>query len=269
MSTEPIGPLPRSRVERYNTLFQRGQYQEALEGFLGLLEESNGVTMHANIGYCYRALGEHQEAVKHFEAYLEEFPFRQHAWKAMTYCYYELKDYEGMTKSAREAIKWDIQKGTFDDYPWQQLATAHFLVDDLSTSLKASRKALGINPQNAFAAYYEACALFAISQGAELDEPSLLPERPAREEAVHKLALALKLRPTLAGDVLSEGHVSELLAEAQEMIPLLDSTLDDAPPPEEVEGDERAGGDELVAPTEATQEETGPPEQNAQVTEDP
>jgi|GEM_PF-2467676 len=266
MSSEPVSPLPRSRVERYNTLFQRGRYQEALDGFLSLLSEPNGVTMHANIGYCYRALGEHQEAVKHFEAYLEEFPFRQHAWKAMTYCCYELKDYEGMTKSAREAIKWDIQKGTFDDYPWQQLATAHFLVDDMSTSLKAARKALGINPQNAFAAYYEACALFAIDQGAELDDLSLLPEKPPREEAVHKLALALKLRPTLEGDVLSEGHVSALLAEAQELIPLLDQNSDDTPHSEATEGAEETPP---TASSPATHETAVAPPQSAQETEEP
>jgi tetratricopeptide (TPR) repeat protein len=173
--------------------------------------------MNANIGYCYRALGQHAEAVKHFEAYLEEFPFRQHAWKALSYSYYLLEDYEGMTKSAREAIKWDIQKGTFDDYPWQQLATAHFLVGDLSTCLKAARKALGINPRNAFAAYYEACALLAIAQGAELDEPALLEGDP-REGAISQLALALKLRPALERDVIDEGHVTELLEEAQERV---------------------------------------------------
>lgn len=237
MSSEPASPLPISKVHRYNTLFERGRYQEALEGFLSLLGEPNGVTMHANVGYCYRALGEHQDAVRHFEAYLEEFPFRQHAWKAMSYCCYELKDYEGMTKSAREAIKWDIQKGTFDDYPWQQLATAHFLVNDLSTCLKAARKALGINPHNAFAAYYESCALFAIAQGAELDEPELLPERPTREEATLKLALALKLRPALEEDVLSEGHVSALLTEALAQVPHLnDLTRGDEISPQGLEG---------------------------------
>ena len=206
-------PQPSPRVVRYNLLFEQGRYEEALEGFIRLLSEPEGHPMHANVGYCLRALERYEEAVKHFEAYLEELPFKHHAWKALSYCFYQLKDYEGMTKSAREAIKWDIQKETPDDYPWQQLATAHFLLGDLSTSLKAARKARELNPRNAFAAYYEACVLYAVSEGAPFDEPQRLPEEP-RAEALACLTRALELTPSLEADALSEGHVTALVSEA-------------------------------------------------------
>ena len=202
---------------RYNLLFEQGRYEEALEGFLRLLDDPHGQPMHANVAYCYRALGQHEQAVRHFEAYLEELPFKQHAWKALAYSFYELKDYEGMTKSAREAIKWDVQKGVRDDYPWQQLATAHFLLGDLSTSLMAARKASELNPRNAFSLYYEACALYAISEGAELDEPSLiegLEGLELRAEATSRLAQSFKLKPELVEEAREEGHVSALIDEA-------------------------------------------------------
>lgn len=209
-------PQPSPRVVRYNLLFEQGRCEEALEGFMRLLSEPGGHPMHANVGYCLRALERYEEAVEHFEAYLEELPFKHHAWKALSYCFYKLKDYEGMTKSAREAIKWDIQKDTPDDYPWQQLATAHFLLGDLSTSLKAARKARELNPRNAFAAYYEACVLYAVAEGAPFDEPERLPEE-LRAKALTCLTSALELMPSLEADALSEGHVTALMGELTEV----------------------------------------------------
>lgn len=207
----PLAPSSRA-VERLNALFTAGRYEEALEGYRALTTTLHGAPMHANAGYACQALGRHEEAAAHFEAYLEELPFRHHAWKALAYSSYELKDYERMTRAAREAIRWDIEKGTPDDYPWQQMATAHFLMGDLSTSLKAARKALQINTSNPFARYYESCVLYRVARGEALDDPALLPSGATEEEAARALAAALALRPALRADVEEEGHVAPLLA---------------------------------------------------------
>ena len=199
-------------VERLNDLFYAGRHEEALEGYRALTVTPEGAPMHANAGYACQALGRHAEAAAHFEAYLEEFPFRHHAWKALAYSSYALKDYEGMTRAAREAIRWDIERGTPDDYPWQQMATAHFLMGDLSTSLKAARKAQQLNPSNAFARYYEACVLYKVARGEPLEEPALLPNGATEEEAARALAAALTLHPALRADVEEEGYVVDLLA---------------------------------------------------------
>jgi tetratricopeptide (TPR) repeat protein len=212
---------PSSRaVERLNDLFRAGRYEEALEGYRALTLTPAGGPMHANAGYACQALGRHLEAIEHFEAYLEELPFRHHAWKALAYSSYEVRDYERMTRAAREAIRWDIEKSTPDDYPWQQMATAHFLMGDLSTSLKAARKALQLNPSNAFARYYEACVLYRVASGAPIEDPTLLPGGATEGDAAYALSVALTLRPALRADVEEEGHLSALLSHPA-LLPLL------------------------------------------------
>ncbi|MBM4291040.1 MAG: hypothetical protein FJ138_05990 [Deltaproteobacteria bacterium] len=198
-------------VEHLNALFHAGRHEEALAGYRALAATPLGGPMHANAGYACQALGRHEEAIAHFESYLAELPFRRHAWKAIAYSSYALKDYERMTRAAREAIRWDIERGAPDDYPWQQMATAHFLLGDLSTSLKAARKALQLNPANAFARYYESCVLYRVARGEALDEPALLPAGATEDDAARALAAALALRPALRADVEQEGHVAALL----------------------------------------------------------
>ena len=199
------------KLNRSNRFFRAGNYEEALEGYRALLVGVGGTTMNANIGYCLQSLSQHEEAVQFFETYVEEFPYRHHAWKALAFSYYNLKDYEMMSRCARESIKWDINRSTPDDYSWQQMATAHFLLDDFSTSLKASRKALQINPHNGFAKYYEACVVYAVAQGGELDQPELLSDPASAEQAALILAEAIALHPDLINDVRSEGYVEALL----------------------------------------------------------
>ena len=207
-----------SELIRCNQLYHQGAYEEALSGYQALVEQLKDEKLLVNVGYTLQALGRHQEAVKAFEQYLETFIARHHAWKALCFSHYNLKDYENMTRCAREAIRWDIRLNTPDDYPWQQMATAHFLMGDHSTALKAARKASMLNEHNPFSRYYEACVLSAYAEGAELDEEGLLSEPPTYQMALDLLKEALEIRPSLRAELKSEGFLDRvfLLLEEQE-----------------------------------------------------
>ena len=164
----------------------------------------------ANVGYTLQALGRHQEAIQAFETYLQTFIARHHAWKAMCFSYYHLEDYEQMTRCAREAIRWDIRLDQHDDYSWQQMATAHFLMGDYSTALKAARKASALNPKNAFALYYEACVISALVEGASLDQEGLLEEEASYEQALVLLQQCLNCQPSLAEELRAEGYLDQV-----------------------------------------------------------
>lgn len=196
-------------LERCNQLYQSGAYGEAERGYRVLIEARNDEKLLANLGYSLQAQGRHEDAVELFERYLETFIGRHHAWKALCFSHYHLKDYESMTRCAREAIRWDIRLDTPDDYSWQQMATAHFLMGDLSTALKAARKSSQINPQNAYALYYQACVITAVSSGADCDHPELFETPPSIEEAAERLCDALEARPDLEVIFLSEGYLDE------------------------------------------------------------
>ena len=205
-------------LERCNRLYQTQHYEEAERGYRELIESREDDKVLANLGYTLQALGRHQEAVVIFERYLKVFMARHHAWKALCFSYYHLEDYENMTRCAREAIMWDIRHDSPDDYSWQQMATAHFLMNDLSTALKAARKSIAINPQNAFSLYYEACILAAIVKGAEFDQPELLVEPPSYEEAAERLCLALEARPDLKEELAQEGYLDEVFPLADKLL---------------------------------------------------
>jgi tetratricopeptide (TPR) repeat protein len=211
MSESALPQKRQQRLEVSNHLFRKGHYKDALEGYRDLLTGLGGSPMHSNVGYCYQALDQHQEAVEHFEKYVEEFPYRHHGWKSLSFSYYHLNDFENMSRCARESIKWDIQRNLPDDYSWQQMATAHFLLGDLSTALKASRKALEINPNNGFSLYYKACILYAVRQGADFDQPELITEPVTLETCADTLAEAIACTPSLLKDAEEEGHVTLLL----------------------------------------------------------
>ena len=211
MSESALPQKRQQRLEVSNHLFRKGHYKDALEEYRELLTGLGGSPMHANVGYCYQALDQHKEAVEHFEKYVEEFPYRHHGWKSLSFSYYHLNDFENMSRCARESIKWDIQRNLPDDYSWQQMATAHFLLGDLSTALKASRKALEINPHNGFSLYYKACILYAVRQGADFDQPELITEPVTLETCADMLAEAIACTPSLLKDAEEEGHVTLLL----------------------------------------------------------
>ena len=196
-----------SELTRCNQLYYQGIYEEALKGYQRLAEQLDDDKVFANIGYTLQALGRHQEAVAAFNRYLETFIARNHAWKALCFSYYHLKDYENMTRCAREAIQWDIRLNTLDDYSWQQMATAHFLMGDYSTALKAARKATALNEHNPYSKYYEACVITAYVEGAEIDATGLLTEEPSYERALELLSSALELRPDLKEELKKEGYL--------------------------------------------------------------
>lgn len=216
---EPIKYLGATReLERCNQLYYAGAYEEAARGYQALINGPGEEKLLANLGYALQSLDRHEEAIEAFESYLKVFIARHHAWKALCFSYYHLADYENMTRCAREAIRWDIRHDQLDDYSWQQMATAHFLMGDHSTALKAARKASALNPQNPFSKYYEACVLAAIVAGAELDEPDLIEEPPTYLQAAGLLVDALTLRPDLSDELRAEGFLDQvfpLLEEAR------------------------------------------------------
>ncbi len=196
---------------RCNKLYHQGLFDEALKGYQTILEKLVDEKVQANIGYTLQALGRHQEATVAFHKYLELFIARNHAWKALCFSYYHLKDYENMTRCAREAIRWDIRLETPDDYPWQQMATAHFLMGDYSTALKAARKASTLNPKNPYAYYYEACIMNVCTEKT-FEEESLFEEEPSYEAALSLLKTSLKLRPNLEEELRREGFLDEVFS---------------------------------------------------------
>lgn len=198
------------KIEHLNQLYHQGEYESALVGYQALVDQFNDQKLLANIGYTLQALGRHQEAIQAFEKYLQTFMARHHAWKALCFSYYHLKDYEQMTRCAREAIRWDIRLNQLDDYSWQQMATAHFLMQDYSTALKAARKASTLNSNNAYAYYYEACVISALVQGAELDQADLLEHEASFEQALSLLKTCLKLKPQLETELREEGFLDEV-----------------------------------------------------------
>ena len=217
-----------SELIRCNQLYHQGAYEEALSGFQALVEQLKDDKVLANVGYTLQALGQHQEAVKAFDRYLETFIARHHAWKALCFSHYHLQDYENMTRCAREAIRWDIRLNTPDDYSWQQMATAHFLMGDYSTALKAARKASKLNEHNPFSKYYEACVLSAYAEGAEIEEEGLLSEPPTYQKALELLREALEIQPNLRAELKSEGFLDRvfLLLEEQEQQEEQEAPLD-------------------------------------------
>ena len=214
---EALSILRASRdLDRCNRLYRSGAYEEAAEGYRELVSGLGEEKVLANLGYALQSLGRHQEATEAFESYLKVFMARHHAWKALCFSYYHLEDYENMTRCAREAIMWDIRHDTPDDYSWQQMATAHFLMRDYSTALKATRKASALNPKNPYSRYYEACILAAFVEGADCDEPTLLDGSPSYEDAAEFLADALEVRPDLEDELRDEGYLDQVF-------PLLES----------------------------------------------
>ena len=199
-------------LKRCNQLYHQSKFQEALSGYNRLVEELEDHKLLANVGYTLQALGRHLEAVEAFERYLETFIARHHAWKALCFSHYHLKDYENMTRCAREAIRWDIRLDTPDDYSWQQMATAHFLMGDYSTALKAARKASALNERNPYSRYYEACVISACVEGAAIDNEELFTEDPSYEGALELLKHALELRPELTDELKSEGYLDHVFS---------------------------------------------------------
>ncbi|MAD60668.1 MAG: hypothetical protein CMH49_04015 [Myxococcales bacterium] len=215
-------------LEYYNRLYYQGNYEEALIGFQKLAHTLDDQKLLANVGYTLQALGRHQESIQAFETYLQTFIARHHAWKAMCFSYYHLQDYEQMTRCAREAILWDIRLNQHDDYSWQQMATAHFLMGDYSTALKAARKASALNSKNAFALYYEACVISALVEGASLDQEDLLSDAPSYDQALELLKSCLKYQPQLADELREEGYLTKVFVlfdqiQAQEEVEELES----------------------------------------------
>ena len=208
-------------LNHYNNLYQSGSYQEALDGYESLIRQLGDEKILANLGYALQALERHEEAILAFQKYLKIFIARNHAWKALCFSYYQLQDYENMTKCAREAIRWDIRLNTPDDYSWQQMATAHFLMQDYSTALKAARKATTLNKKNPFSLYYEACIISALVEGAELDQEGLLDDEPSYDKALELLNKALNIKPSLEQELREEGFLDEVFK------------LYDAPAPDE------------------------------------
>lgn len=214
---EALSILKASRdLDRSNQLYRSGAYEEAARGYQELVSGLGEEKVLANLGYALQSLNRHEEAAQAFESYLKVFMARHHAWKALCFSYYHLEDYENMTRCAREAIRWDIRHDTPDDYSWQQMATAHFLMRDYSTALKAARKASALNPENPFSRYYEACVIAAFVDGEPCDEPALLDEPPSYEEAAELLADALEVRPDLEEELRGEGYLDRVF-------PLLES----------------------------------------------
>ena len=215
---QELGLLRSTReLERCNQLYRSGSYEEAEAGYRALIQGPGEEKLLANLGYALQSQGRHREAAEAFESYLETFIARHHAWKALCFSYYHLADYENMTRCAREAIRWDIRYDTPDDYSWQQMATAHFLMGDYSTALKASRKASALNAENPFSRYYEACVIAALVEGATLDEPDLLSEPPTYAMAAELLADALEARPDLNDELLKEGYLDQVFPLLEEI----------------------------------------------------
>lgn len=215
---QELGLLRSTReLERCNQLYRSGSYEEAEAGYRALIQGPGEEKLLANLGYALQSQGRHREAAEAFESYLETFIARHHAWKALCFSYYHLADYENMTRCAREAIRWDIRYDTPDDYSWQQMATAHFLMGDYSTALKASRKASALNAENPFSRYYEACIITALVEGATLDEPDLLSEPPTYAMAAELLADALEARPDLNDELLKEGYLDQVFPLLEEI----------------------------------------------------
>ena len=224
--TQPIDTIDEHRsllnlkstreLERCNQLYYQGQFEDACQGYQALIKNLNDHKLLANLGYSYQALGRHKEAIHAFEKYLETFIARHHAWKAQCYSYYHLKDYENMTRCAREAIRWDIRLNEPDDYSWQQMATAHFLMKDYSTALKAARKASTLNPKNPYSHYYEACIISALVEGAVLDQEDILEQEPSYAAALDLLKTCLEIRSSLYDELKAEGYLDEVFKQLEQ-----------------------------------------------------
>ena len=180
-------------------LFREEQYEQALEGFKAVLDASEDTLMYANIGYCYQRLEKYELAYQAFQDFVNEWPFKTHGWKAMAYCAYELESYQKMERCALIAIKWDRDlKEDDDEYAWQQLTIAQFLLDKPTQCLNSAWHTLALNPANSYVKYYEACAL---CHPKTLDLP----------EAKIALLDAVALTPELWKDAHEEGHVKAIL----------------------------------------------------------
>ena len=187
------------RLNESNTLFHQGLYEEALDGFKSVLKSTEDLLMYANIGYCYQKLEKYELAYHAFQSFVTLWPFKTHAWKAMAYCSYEREAYQDMERCALMAIKWDRDlKKDDDEYAWQQLTIAQFLLNKPKSALNSAWHTLALNPRNSYVKYYEACSL--------CHENTL-----DLEEAKIALLDAVSLEPSLWQEAHEEGHVDAIL----------------------------------------------------------
>jgi tetratricopeptide (TPR) repeat protein len=189
----------KKNLHNSKTWFRDGLYEQALNGFKTVLESSDDSLMYANIGYCYQRLEQYELAYQSFNQFIDQWPFKTHAWKAMAYCAYELKAYQKMERCALIAIKWDRDlKKEDDEYAWQQLTIAQFLLNKPKGCLNSAWHTLALNPTNSYVKYYEACAL-CHEETLDLDEATIA------------LLDAVTLTPELWTDAQEEGHVDAIL----------------------------------------------------------
>ena len=189
----------KKNLRESETLFREGQYEQALEGFKSVLESSQDSLMYANIGYCYQKLEKFELAYQTFKQFVDQWPFKTHGWKSMAYCAYELQAYGDMLHCALMAIKWDRDlKKDDDEYAWQQLTIAQFLLNKPQACLNSAWHTLALNPQNSYVKYYEACAL-CHQDTLDIDEAKVA------------LLNAVALTPELWVDAHEEGHLDAIL----------------------------------------------------------
>jgi ankyrin repeat protein/Tfp pilus assembly protein PilF len=185
----PVGSV--AAITRAAAHFGRGEYAAALAAYrwlpAPLRERVPGIA--SNMGYCLQQAGDQAEAVRHFRLALARDPSLTHAARAACFSCSEQQAWREMLPFAQQAVRGSPR----DSYAWQQLAIAHFGLDQHRKAVTAGRKAVAIDPRNAYAACNLALAEHALGDAAW----------------VPTLRRALELAPALA-DV---DDVAKLLAD--------------------------------------------------------
>jgi ankyrin repeat protein len=130
--------------------FARGEYADALATYMWIprlvRERVPGIA--ANMAYCLQSLGDHGEALRHFDLALARKPGMSHAWRAACFSSYEREDWSEMARYALRATELLPE----DDYAWQQLAIARSQLGQHRKAAEAGRHAIRIRPTNGYAA---------------------------------------------------------------------------------------------------------------------
>ena len=126
-----------------------GDYAAALASYewipRAIRERVPGIT--SNMAYCHQQLGNHVEALRHFDLALAREPNKAHAWRAACFSACTLGAWHQMRDYALRAAELMPK----DDYVWQQAAIAWSKLGRAEDAVAAGRRALEINENNGFA----------------------------------------------------------------------------------------------------------------------
>jgi ankyrin repeat protein len=135
--------------KRAGEQFSAGDYAGALASYewipCAIRERTPGIT--SNMAYCHQQLGNHVEALRHFDLALARAPKMAHAWRSACFSACVLEAWQKMRDYALGAAELMPK----DDYVWQQAAIAWSKLGRAEEAVAAGRRALEINENNGFA----------------------------------------------------------------------------------------------------------------------